>query len=208
MKNSAMQYHKIDSVFKRDPETKHKRFLMWDYSRPEFEYLQDCLWTGTEKVDGTNIRLYKDGSIKGRTDNAQIYTGLYDHLLNVSARLVAADLPEDTVLYGEGYGAKVQSGGHYIPDGQSFVLFDVMIAGNMQPRENVKGIAEKLGIKAVPVLGHFTLPEWVEQIKAGEWAESCLHAGAKNEGVVLRPTVELQDRTGRRIITKIKFKDF
>ena len=203
-----MQYHKIDSVFKRDPATKNKRFLMWEFSRPQFRYLSQSLWAGTEKIDGTNIRLYKNGDIKGRTDNAQIHPGLYEHLLSVSARLVAADLPEDTVLYGEGYGAKIQSGGHYITDGQSFALFDVMISGNIQPRESVDDIARTIGVKAAPVLGYYPLVEWVELIQLRRFAESFLHSGARNEGVVLRPIIELQDRTGRRIITKLKFKDF
>ena len=48
-------YHKIQSVFKRDPATNHKRFLMGEYSLPEFEYLANNEWVATEKIDGTNV---------------------------------------------------------------------------------------------------------------------------------------------------------
>lgn len=35
------EYPKIDSVFMRDPETRHKTFIMGAFARPEFEYLAD-----------------------------------------------------------------------------------------------------------------------------------------------------------------------
>ena len=204
-----MKYHKIQSVFKRNPATKNKRFLMGQFSCPEFEYLQDLPWVGTEKIDGTNVRLYKDGRIMGRTDNAQLHSKLLNHLEGVMEVLQASDLPDDTLLYGEGYGAKIQSGGHYIPDGQSFALFDASIAGNIQPRESVEDIAAQLSIPVAPILGTMTLVEWVEVISSGQqFRGSVLHEGGRNEGVVLRPKVELQTRTGERVITKLKFKDF
>ena len=69
-------YHKIQTVFKRDPETKYKTLLDGEYSLPEFEYLKNNLWIATEKVDGTNIRVISlpDGGtqIRGRTERAQI----------------------------------------------------------------------------------------------------------------------------------------
>lgn len=207
------EYHKIQSVFKRDPATKNKSFLMWQWTLPEFEYLANSAWEATEKIDGTNIRVYgksEDGFIAGRTANSQIHQGLYAHLESVREKLLASDLPGDIVLYGEGYGAKIQSGGSYIPDGQSFVLFDVVIAGNYQPRSSVLDIAIKLDLPVAPKLGDdtLTLVQWVEAIMSGKFRRSVLHPSAKNEGVVLRPSVELRTRTGDRVITKLKFKDF
>ena len=51
------EYHKIQSLFLRDPATQHRTFLHGQWSMPEFEYLADLEWTFTEKVDGTNIRV-------------------------------------------------------------------------------------------------------------------------------------------------------
>ena len=78
------KYHKIQSVYKRDPDNNFKTFLD-EYSTPEIEYLADCQWDFTEKIDGTNIRVgwgWEDGivSIGGRTDEAQIPTFLLSKL--------------------------------------------------------------------------------------------------------------------------------
>lgn len=203
-----MEYHKIQSVYKRDPATKNKRFLIGEFSIPEFQILECIQWAGTEKVDGTNVRLYCDGRIRGRTENAQLHTGLVERLNQISGRLQVLGLPEDAVLYGEGYGAKIQNGGHYLGDRQGFVLFDILINGNFQPRESVQDIGNRLGVPICPLLGTKTLLGWTEAIATGQYRESLLHPGAKNEGVVLRPTVELKTRTGERVISKLKFKDF
>jgi hypothetical protein len=119
-------------------------------------------------------------------------------------------IPSDTIIFGEGYGVKIQSGGHYIPDGNGFVVFDVMIAGNYQPRSTVEDIANKLYLPVVPILNSMNLKEWVAAIRFApkDLTKSWLHPGGRNEGVVLRPAVELQTRDGKRIITKLKFKDF
>jgi len=48
------KYHKISTVFKRDPENNFKTLLFGEFATPELEYLQDNMWVFTEKVDGTN----------------------------------------------------------------------------------------------------------------------------------------------------------
>lgn len=77
------EYHKIQSVYMRDPDNKFKTFIEGNWSIPEFEYLQDNQWVFTEKVDGTNIRVIFDGDniyYGGRTDRAQIPTDLVNAL--------------------------------------------------------------------------------------------------------------------------------
>ena len=76
------EYHKIQTVFDRDPDNKFKTLLEGQFSMPEFAYLAENEWVWTEKVDGTNIRVMctdyqEDGAaygvtFGGRTDNAQI----------------------------------------------------------------------------------------------------------------------------------------
>lgn len=59
-------YHKIQTVFKRDPSNNYKTLLLYEYSLPEFKYLSNNQWVFTEKVDGNNIRvMYKDKQIVG-----------------------------------------------------------------------------------------------------------------------------------------------
>ena len=158
------EYHKIQTVYKRDPETRFKTLLHGQYSLPEFEFLKDNPWVFTEKVDGTNIRvIWEQGKIAfgGKTDNAQIPVPLLNRLndlfLPMNDKFTKIFDDASVCLYGEGYGAKIQKvGKHYGPT-QEFVLFDVKIGDWWLERSNVVDIAQKLGIDVVPIIGEGTL---------------------------------------------------
>jgi hypothetical protein len=204
------EYHKIQTVFKRDM-TKRGQIIVGEYSLPEFEYLASCKWRFTEKVDGTNVRVMWDGTtvrLGGKTDNAQLHTGLVANLQAIfPAALFVSSFPEcsEVCLYGEGYGAKIQKGGGHYADTQKFVLFDVKVGPWWLERINVEDVAAKMVLDVVPVIGSGTLPEMVEQVKAGigsHWGDF------RAEGIVARPSVTLFTRSGDRIITKLKTKDF
>ncbi len=204
------EYHKIQTVYLRDPATKYKTLLEGQFAKPEFDYLKNDMWVFTEKVDGTNIRVKWDGkqvSFAGKTDRADTPKFLFDKLSELFPLeiFLANELPP-LCLYGEGYGAKIQKGGgNYIPDGVNFILFDVNIDEMWLERHNVEDIAKKLMIKVVPVVGKGTLLEGVAMVKGGY--ESRLRK-TPPEGIVMRPKVELFNRRGERVIAKIKTKDF
>jgi hypothetical protein len=215
-------YHKIDTVFARDGRG---RIVEGTYACPEFEYLADREWTFTEKVDGTNVRLYYDGSpefrghehayIAGRTDEAQLPPRLLNPLVELLKTLPLEDVfgnrvetNERVVLYGEGYGMGIQLGGdRYLPDGCDFVLFDVKVGGWWLRRDAVEDVADKLGLDVVPVVGTGTLADAVELTRTG-FPSNRWTGVTVAEGIVARPAVDLFDRAGRRIITKIKHRDF
>lgn len=205
-----MKYHKIKTVYERDPENKYKTLILGKYATPELDYLKSNDWVFTEKVDGTNIRIMWDGEkmrFGGRTDNAQIPTFLYDRLGDLFSETLLLDKFGDAevVLFGEGFGARIQKGGgNYIPDGVGFVLFDVYI-GMWLKREDVGEIAESLSIDVVPIVGEGTLVAAVNLAMDGvtsKWGDF------PAEGLVMRPRVEMCTRAGHRVITKIKTKDF
>ena len=203
------EYHKIQTVFLRDPETKFKTLLDGEWATPEFEYLQECRWVFTEKVDGTNVRLIWDGSAtveyRGKTDRAVLPQPLVDWL---DAKAPDFSLVSDgapMTLYGEGYGAKIQKGGCNYGDEQKFVLFDARVGDFWLKREAVEDIAKTLGLDVVPIIGHGTLREMVNMVSEGfksQWGDFTA------EGIVARPAVDLLARDGSRIITKLKYKDF
>lgn len=213
-----VKYHKIKTVWKRDPDNNYKTLLEGEWSRPEFELLRDIPWEATEKIDGTNIRVIWDESgitFGGRTEKAQLYGPLVKHLQNtfnveLFTRVFGEYDGTPITLYGEGYGARIQKvGTSYIKDGVDFVLFDIRIGtGLWLARESVYDIADQMGITRVPViLEATTLGEAIEFAEAGfhsQIAEQELTA----EGLILRPVYELNDRLGRRIIAKIKYNDF
>lgn len=204
------QYHKIQTLFKRDMATKFKTLIEGEWTLPEFAYLAGNEWVFTEKVDGTNIRVMINGGVTfgGKTDRAQIPAKLVERLnerfLPQTDKLTEM-FKDGACLYGEGYGAKIQKGGgNYRPD-QDFVLFDVKIGEWWLQREAVEEIAVALGIEVVPIIGKGTLHDAIECAKKGitsRWGDF------QAEGIVARPATELKTRSGRRIITKIKCRDF
>ena len=164
-------YPKINTIFKRD-ERNRFNIIEGDYSCPEFEAIKK--WQISEKVDGTNIRILYNGSepiFGGRTDDAQIPVFLLEYLQRTFTEDKLASLfPEaknGIMLFGEGFGNKIQSAGkRYRKENCSFILFDALIDGWWLERDNVKDIAEKLGIDVVPSLGIMTPQEAIGFVKA------------------------------------------
>ena len=204
------EYHKIQTVFKRNPATNFKTLLLDEFSLPEFEYLKDNDWVFTEKVDGTNIRvMWSQGQVSfgGKTDKANTPPFLLDKLTEIFQGVAFQELfnEQEVCLYGEGYGPKIQKGGGNYRSDVSFILFDIRIGQWWLKREDIEQIAHKMGIDVVPIIGHGKLDDLVSKVSKGFlsfWGN--FHA----EGIVARPSVELKARSGERIITKLKHKDF
>lgn len=207
------KYPKITTVWDRDPDNNYRTLIEGSWAKPEFAYLQNCLWLCREKVDGTNIRVHWDGesvSFGGRTERSQIPP----FLLNTLSALFNAELLSyvfggtPALLYGEGYGNKIQKvGSGYIPDGTNFILFDVLIGDYWLTRSNIEEIADDLGINVVPILDELTLWDAISWVKSG-FNSTISETTMTAEGLVLVPAVQLFNRFGERIITKIKVKDF
>ena len=207
-----IEYNKIDTLYKRDMEGT-KKLLEGEFRNPTVEFLKDNIWQFTEKVDGTNISVCWDGhtvTFNGRTDRAQIPTHLLNYLMatfktNEVEQIFEEKFGEtEVILFGEGYGPKIQNGGAYRKD-VSFILFDVLIAGNYQPRESVEDVAKAFCINVVPIIFEGTIQEGVDFVK--KHPDSTMGT-AKMEGLVGRPKVEMRDRCGKRVIVKIKWEDF
>lgn len=207
------EYHKIETLFERDEKT--KKLIMGKFRNPTIEYLKDNVWTFTEKVDGTNIRVFWNGhnvEFGGRTDKAQIPDHLMNRLNNLFAGETNAQMFEqkfgetEVELFGEGYGVKIQNGGLYRDD-VDFILFDVMIAGNYQPRESVEDVANYFGCDIVPIVLEGTLQDGVDYVLNNRKSLIAKN-GAEIEGLVGRTKIETCDRTGKRNIIKIKYRDF
>lgn len=217
-----MEYPKINTLFKRDEKNV---IIPTEFSEPEFEYLKDLKWEATEKVDGTNTRVILNPptessgptlEFRGRTDNADMPKHLVkklselfelDKLLSIFS---SEDKPLDNqvILYGEGYGMKIQKGGNYIPDDVNFRLFDIKIGNWWLKRDACEEIATKLGIDIVPLIGYMTIDEAIEFVKKGFKSTIAHNKDYDAEGLVLKTPVGLLSRSGKRLITKIKTKDF
>ena len=208
-------YQKIETLFARDIEGT-KKLIPGIFRDPTIKFLQYCDWIWTEKVDGTNIRVYWDGhtvTFGGRTDNAQIPTDLINYLNDTFGTTDAEEMFEQlfgekkVILFGEGYGRKIQkAGSKYLSNGVSFILFDVLIGENYQEREWVEQTAIAFNIPVVPVVGHGSLEHAVDYVKSHPNSVIAKQL-VEMEGIVCRPAVELRDRRGNRVIVKIKWED-
>ena len=206
------KYQKINTIFKRDNRGK---IIEGIYSTPEIEFLKDLAWIWTEKVDGTNIRIgFKDGvkEIGGREENSQISTFLYKKLEELFPveilQNVFPDSSEQIILFGEGYGNKINKvGKQYNPNGVDFILFDVKIGSWWLKRDDVEDVAYKLNLLVVPIISIEPLSWAINHIKH-QLLPSRWTGVQQIEGLVGTPKVQLFNRKGERIITKIKTKDF
>ena len=224
-----MEYHKIDTLYERNLDT-HKLIEPLVIKNPTYGLIKR--WLFTEKIDGMNIRAIwkpaREGVVvpwpesldfRGKTDKAVIgpehkcYKSLMKYLTeNITAdKLRGVFTDSCVVLYGEGYGAGINKGGSYRTD-QSFILFDVFVVDHGNPfggwwlnDEGTRDVAAKLGIDAVPFVCYTELELATEMVRTGFKSKIGV---ADAEGLVGRPAETLYDKRGRRVITKIKTRDF
>lgn len=206
------EYNKIETVYERDMNGT-KKLIEGKFRNEAVEFLANNKWAFTEKIDGTNIRIYWDGhkiTFGGRTERAQIPSHLLNKLSDMFLNNETEELFEqkfgdrEVILFGEGYGVKIQNGGAYRSD-VGFILFDVMIGDNYQSRESVEDIAKCFNLEIVPIIMYGTIQEAVDFVKT---KPNSTIGTAKMEGLVGRPVIEMRDRCGNRMIVKIKVCDF
>jgi hypothetical protein len=220
----TLEYPKIETLYNRDDKFK---VITTDVRFPEFSYINT--WVLTEKVDGTNVRiaLHSDGSIEygGRTKDAQMPTFLLSYLQETftKEKLHAVfEKPEgfpEVVIFGEGYGPKIQKGGNY-SNTVGFRLFDCAIAGEAvcgwwwMETDFLDTLATSLQIARVPFCGGIKyLPTSCEDLER-LLPNSIVTIQDKGqgtylpEGIVARPPVTMFSRNGHRIMWKLKYRDF
>ena len=210
-----VEYTKIETLFKRDIDGT-KKLIEGDFRNETVEFLKDNQWEFTEKIDGTNIGIVWDGhkvSYQGRTERAQIPAHLMNKLIEMFGGTINEELFEQkfgempVILFGEGYGAKIQKGGGNYRSDISFILFDIYLPDQniWLKRDAIEDIAKTFGIDAVPIVLTGTLKDGVDFVKT--FPKSTMGT-ANMEGIVGKPKVDMLDRMGRRVIVKIKCCDF
>ena len=209
------EYTKIETIFERDMEGS-KKLIEGKFRNETVEFLKDNQWICTEKIDGTNIGIVWDGhkvSYQGRTERAQIPAHLMNKLIEMFGGETNEELFEQkfgetqVVLFGEGYGAKIQKGGGNYRSDVSFILFDVYLPEQnlWLKRDALEDIAKTFGIDVVPIVLTGTLQEAVDFVK--QKPKSTIGV-ADMEGLVCKPAVDMLDRMRRRVIVKVKVRDF
>jgi hypothetical protein len=211
-------YHKIQTIFKRDEK---KKLIEGEWTLPEFEYLANLQWRMEEKIDGTNIRVIWTGKrikFKGRKESSSIPAHLVNALMDIFEKKKFIEVFQETpvTFYGEGFGKGIQGkfgiayADYILKDSEEtagFVLFDVKIGRWWIQRHDLEDLAETFSIPLVPVYDYGTLFQAVDLCKQG-FNSLFANGEIESEGFVLKPTYELFNRKGDRIIAKLKIKDF
>lgn len=199
-----MQYPKTYNPFKWDNIN--------EWSKPELEYLQNTPFYWTEKIDGTNIRVYwnphtESIDIRGRTDKAQLHPDLVTNIQSLFTveKLQELYFTDEVIFYGEGYGTGIQKvGGNYRND-KSLIGFDIFVSnGYWLDLRDMYNIFDSLDILSVPLVSdNWTINEAIEFVKSNP--NSLLgNQDFTMEGLIGIPHVQLFNKFGERIKVKVK----
>lgn len=205
------EYHKIETLFKFDNDT--KKYTNEFYNK-SVELLKDNQWIFTEKIDGTNLRIFWDGhklQYGGRTNNANFSEEqnnyIKENLVNENIEILFEQKFQNKEVYvfGELFGVKIQNGGLYTENqGISFRVFDIEVDGVMLTYDSTVGLANELGYQCVPLVFIGTIDYAINYVLKHF---TSTFSSAELEGVVGKPIGDFRDRLGKRIVVKIKRRD-
>lgn len=220
-KSKKNQYHTelVEQTIISVTEEKHSH-VRWDLTTETHNFFTT---SGLVHNTNTRVELYPNSDItkafiefKGRTDRAIIPEPLQielNRLFNEEKVInyfdnSENDFNEPIIIYGEGYGKKIQScGGKYCKDHAKFIVFDIKIGEWWLNRESIEQICKDLNLEVVPIMGYFTLQEAIDFVKTG-FKDPIAEEDLDAEGLVLKTDLNIRRKNGERIITKIKTRDF
>lgn len=204
-----MVYPKIETLFERDQKT---RLVI-----PEsiiFPTNNTDIWTLTEKVDGTNIRIsYKLGghgkgyiTIDGRTFGSQINSQLIEYINDRLTYQMINKLfyGEQVVIYGEAYGKKINPECGYNCD-LEFLVFDIFNDGAWLERSEIELASNILNLGCVPKINE-TVGSGIDMTRNGFKSFIPGEENVFAEGIIIkRRSLEFEEK---RRVYKLKTSDF
>lgn len=219
-------YHKIETLFNRDPST-FKVNPECGMRVPGFQAVDN--WVVEEKCDGMNIQVHMNDPtclvdreapfpievlIQGRTPNAQFKPHWMEYLKSIFTAPLAEALfkselhPGNKVtLFGELMGPKINGNLHGLTE-LEFRGFDVLVDDAWwMERAQLDQVLYHFKTKGAPVVGRLNTERIIHMIRERETV-SQISTNGYFEGVVCRPAFELRLQSGERLIWKLKTKDF
>lgn len=218
--NFDMTYHHIEAPTVQDDEygrefKKRKLIVPKEgqdeaYRSPLLAYLADSLWAYSRKIDGENIRIQWDGEQalwNGKSNSFQCSAEFTEYMNSTFLEEIFEEKfgrEKVVTIFGEKMGPKTQ-GNELGLEKDELVIFDVNINGTWLGKDNVREIAKYFGARTTYDLtdttdNPYTLRELIEMCSNGAFEGW--------EGIVATPLIELRDQAGRRVIVKIKNKDY
>ena len=172
---------------------------------------------GLEKIHGTSAHVaWKDQKLRFFSGGVKfepfvlLFRGEEPDTLEEAFRALGHEDTEITV-YGEAYGGKCQGMSDVYGKDLRFVVFDVKIGDTWLSVPNARDVAQKLGLEFVAC---GKVPATVEALTKMRDCPSMqakrngIEEPQQQEGIVIRPLIELKDSRGNRIICKYKTENF
>lgn len=179
------------------------------WANQEIKYLKDLKWICYEKAEGIQIRVYWDGSevkFYGRTNNDEVPQSF---LRTLQFTFTPGDLKSicgstPIILFCEGVGGDASPQYQIDPH---IVLFDAYYPKfkTWLSRESVSSLSSQFVVANTSCLFVGTLYEAIKFIKMEP--KSCL-GDTTIHGLICRPTTDLCNSRGERIIVKLDTADF
>jgi RNA ligase (TIGR02306 family) len=179
------------------PKTDQERIQNLTQEYQEWINNPDCVWEGTEKLDGSSMTVYvRDHDAGVCSRNLDLLEDGNNSFWLVARREGLIDRIQGTgrnlALQGELIGEGIQKNPYRIR-GQEFHLFDIydIDQGRYLSSTERRALATELGIRHVPVIGEAAiLRESVEQLLIRAEGRSLLNKDTEREGLVFK---SLQD---------------
>lgn len=218
-----MKYPKINTLFERkytleqckQKKVKKNPIQIPIISKVEFNFIKS--WVIQEKIDGMNIRIFKNGEIRGRTDESSIPPKLLRYLreLFTPEKMQEVFGDKDAILFGEGFGTKIQPFGDKYLDYQGFILFDAYINGLWVNIDKIESIASSFGVKSSPYIPckeelgllHWEINDIIEFVKSRP-KSLVSQKELTMEGIVAKSYPMLLFQNGNPVYWKLKCNDF
>lgn len=164
-----------------------------------------------EKIHGTSAHVrFKDGQVTFFSgEQPAVFKALFDEeFLTIALASFGID---EIIVNGEFYGGKCQGMSSTYGKNPKFVVFDVRFNGNWLVVPQAAMVAAMLRMEFVHYVKVSNKLEEIDRERDADSVQAIRNGmgeGHKREGVVLRPTEELFDERGNRLIAKHKRSEF
>lgn len=225
------KYPKINTLFQRSIQGKITPQLQNKDTIKALSLIKDLIVE--EKVDGTNAQIIVQRNLT--TDEIIISYASRNNLIEDKDIMFIKETLDKIInkkaiakwyrknfstnpavsIYGEVFGYKINTGGNYTGKERNYVVFDIVVEKSWLNVKDRNDVCNELGLKIVPKV--MVIPELLsyESFYSNLTKENKESLLAKKydkettlEGYIIRPKLSLYVNGGKRVIGKIKCKDF
>ncbi len=182
------------------------------YKNQEILMFKECY--ALEKIHGTSTHItfspVKQTQFFSGGVSHYDFVGLFDEGL-LNKKFKELNIDTEVIIYGEGYGGKIQSMKNIYGNKLKFIAFSVKIGHSWLSVPKAEEFVKQFDIEFVDYEKISTDLKEIDRLRDKDSTQAIRNGmglGKKREGIVLRSLIELKKNNGSRIIVKHKRDDF